>query len=375
MKKFFAVLLFLPPALAWSQVKPFMDQMFNQIFILKPFIVSEAAFKDPKNFETIDKALVNMVEASRKINHDEKIQRSGFQISAKVLTQQLNETEMVFKVGNKDYSMWMLKSTLGVCMNCHTQLPSVSTHLTTLNQAHILSNPFEEAEFLFVIRNFDEAMKLYRGALNGYPKNVVSVDSLEKAIYRQLFYYVRVKRDFPELIKVLDEDLKNAQLPRNLQKKLEGLKAAAVSMKTEPYPVFTGTQEGELRKHVEGKLQAELSGKFDFGSPRRELEYLKISSVLFEYLEQNPATPLKPDILYWLSFCESRYSHQLLYSMPELYLKQCVLEFPKNPVAKKCLTEYQDLVTMAYSGSGGTHVPPEVAKEIKVMQELVKTLK
>jgi len=361
-------------AYALGEVKPFMSQMYNEIFNLKPFIVSEEAFKDPKNSEKISQSLKRMVETSKKINHEMKIQKTGFQISGKVLTQQLSETESIFLSGNKEYSLWMLKSTLGVCMNCHTQLPSASTHLKTLNSGHILSNPFQEAEFLFIIRNFDEAMKLYQEAMAGFPKNQVSPDNLQKIVYRQLFYYIRVHRDFNELVKVLTLDLKNKKMPKNVLAKLETLKTAAVSMKDEAYPSFTDAQEANLRKYVESNLKEELAGNFDFDNAKRELVYLKVSSVLFEYLEQYPGTRLKPDILYWLSFCESRYSRQFLYSMPELYLKQCVQEFPKNPVAKKCLKEYQDLVTMAYTGTRGTHIPEEVANEIKSMQELVKKI-
>jgi hypothetical protein len=146
-------------------------------------------------------------------------------------------------------------------------------------------------------------------------------------------------------------------------------------MKDEKYPHFTAQQTGELRRYAEKSLSEELSGTFSFDIPKRELEYLKVSSILYEFLNENPESPLKPDILYWLSFCESKFSQQAFYSLPELYLKQCVLEFPKNPVAKQCLREYQNLVTMAYSGSSGTHIPEDVSKEIKTMQKLVEKLK
>jgi hypothetical protein len=357
---------------ALAEVKPLMNQMFNEIFTLKPFIVSETAFSDPKNATTIDKSLKHMIEVSKNINHEMQIKRSGFEISGKVLSQQLREVDQVFLAGNKDYSLWMLKSTLSVCMNCHTQLPAASTHFTTMNKGHILTNPFEEAEFLFVIRNFDEAMKLYQNAIDGYPANQVTVDSLEKMVTRQLFYYVRVRRNMDELAKAFDGDLKNSKLPKRLHEKIEGLKSAALKMKKDSYPVFSSAQESEVRKYVETNLKEELAGNFSFNQPERQIQYLKISSVLYEYLQANPGTHLKPDILYWLSFCEARYSHQLSYSMPELYLKQCVLEFPKNPVAKKCLADYQELVTMAYTGTSGTHIPAEVAKELKTMEELVK---
>ncbi|MGZ3744116.1 MAG: hypothetical protein ACXWRE_05190 [Pseudobdellovibrionaceae bacterium] len=376
MKRVFVFLsLFFLVVAGKAEVKPFMDQMLNEIFNLKPYIVSRDAFRDPKNAQKIDASLKKMADLSEKINHEEKIKKTGFQISGKVLNQQLRESELVFNSGNKDYSLWMLKSTLGVCMSCHTQVPAVSTQFMSQNQSKVLTNPFEEGEFLFIIRNFKEAMKMYSNALKGYPKNVVSMDDLEKVIYRQLYYYIRVQRDFAELAKVLDEDGKNKNLPPHLIAKIKNLKSAVLKKKDEKFPHFMAQQAEELRKYVETSLKEELAGNFSFDIPARELEYLKVSSVLYEYLNENPETPLKPDILYWLSFCESKFTHQAFYSLPELYLKQCVLEFPKNPVAKKCLKEYQDLVTMAYSGSSGTHIPEDVSKEIKTMQELVEKLK
>ncbi len=358
-----------------AEVKPFMDQMLNEIFNLKPFIVSSEAYSNPKNAQKIEASLKKMVALSEKINHEDKIQKTGFQIPARVLNQQLKESEQVFRSGSKDYSLWMLKSTLGVCMSCHTQLPAVSTHFISANQSRVLTNPFEEAEFLFIIRNFKESMKLYSSVLSGYPKNVVSVDDLEKVIYRQLYYYVRVQRDFNELVKVLSHDLKNKKIPAHFISKIRDFKAAALKMKDEKYPHFTAQQTANLRQYVESALKEELSGNFSFDIPSRELEYLKVSSILYEYLNENPETALKPDILYWLSFCESKFSQQAFYSLPELYLKQCVFEFPKNPVAKKCLSEYQNLIMMAYSGSSGTHIPEDVSKEIKVMQELIEKSK
>lgn len=356
----------------FAAVKPFMDQMLIELFKLKPYIVSEQKFSDPKNFESIDASLKRMAVLSEKINHEKMVQSTGLLVSSNVLNQQLKEAEVVYNNGNKAYSLWLLKSTLGVCMSCHTQLPAVSTHFKDLNKGHILENSFEEGEFLFVIRNFDDAMTAYSKALSEYPKNKISSMDIEKAVYRQLFNYVRVKRNFKELNDVLKLDLENKDLPLALQKKIAAFKSAAEKMKDEKYPQFSEAEEDGLRKYAESSLQDEINGKFIFDNPGKELNYLKVSSVLYQYLDKYPGTHLKPDILYWISFCESHYSHNAFYSLPELYLKQCVLEFPKSPVAKKCLTQYQDIVTEAFSGTSGTHIPDAVATEIKTMQELVK---
>lgn len=372
MKKYFLlVVLSLGTLVAEAEVKVFMDQMLNEIFTLKPYMVSSEAFSDPKNDKKIQDSLKKMTSISQKIHHEGKIKSTGFMVPSQILEDQLGQTAEVFQAGNKPYALWMLKSTLGACMSCHTQLPAVSTKFTTLNQSHVLTNPFDEAEFLFVIRNFDEAVPLYSQALKGYPKNQVSIENLEKALYRQLFYYVRVKRDFPALVKNLQADLTNKDLPKHLSAKIKDFAKAAESMKADAFPVFGPGKDDEVRSYAETELKNELAGKFSFENPKKELNYLKVSGVLYQYMNDNPETRLKPDILYWLSFCESHATHKNFYSLPELYLKQCVLEYPKNPVAKKCLTEYQDLVTMAYTGSSGTHIPANVEKEIKTMQELV----
>lgn len=368
----FITLLFLSIT-ASAEVKPYMDQMLQQIFTLKPFIVSPVEYSDPKNFETINGALKNMVSLSEKISHEGMIKKTGFATSSKALTQQLREAELIYRVGNKDYSLWMLRSTLSVCMSCHTQLPSASTKFEFYNKDRYLAKPFDEAEFLFIVRNFDKALPLYDQVLASYPKDGVTAEQVDKALARKVYYYVRVKRDLPGLVNSLSVNQKNKQLPEFVKKRIAGLKKAAASAKNETYPEFTASQQAELRKYVESNLQEELKGNFEM-SPQRDLTYLKTSSVLYKYLEQNPDTSLKPDILYWLSFCERRYEQKAFYSMPEMYLKQCVLEHPESAVAPSCLKEYQDLVNIAYTGSSGTHIPKDVEKEIESMKELVKKM-
>lgn len=357
-----------------AEVKPYMDQMLKEIFTLKPYIVSDVEYRDPKNFQKIDDSLKQMVSLSEKISHEGKIKKSGFAISSKALNEQLKEAELVYRVGNKDYSLWMLRSTLSVCMSCHTQLPAVSTKFESFNKEHFLTKPFDEAEFLFIVRNFDKAVNLYDQVISSYPSNKVTQEHVEKSLARKVYYFVRVKRDFSGLIASLNQDLKNKNLPPMVSKRMTALKAAAEKMKKETYPEFNESQQAELRKYAESQLREELQGNFS-SSPEKDLAYLKVSSVLYKYLDQYPDSTLKPDVLYWLSFCERRYEQKAFYSLPELYLKQCVMEFPGSSVAPSCLKEYQDLVTMAYTGSSGTHIPKDVERELSSMKEMIEKMK
>ncbi len=142
-------------------------------------------------------------------------------------------------------------------MSCHTQLPAVSTRFTTLNETQTLSNQFQEAEFLFLIRNFDDAMKLYGELIAGYPGNKAEIDDLETAVYRQMFYYVRVARDLQGLSVALQRDSANQQLPKQLHKQIKGFVAAVDDMQDEKYPQFTDEKREDLRKYAEEVLNAE----------------------------------------------------------------------------------------------------------------------
>jgi hypothetical protein len=358
-------------AAASAKVRDVMDQLMAQVFILKPFIISESSFNDPANAARISDALQKMVVLSRQVSHEERISRTGFQVPAALLTQQLEDVENVFRNGNKDYALGNLRSTLGVCMSCHTQLPAVSTQFSALNESQVLTNPFDEAEFLFLIRNFDAAMTLYADLIKGYPLNNAEPDDLEKAVYRQVFYYVRVARDLQGLSIILQRDSANQQLPQRLQKQIKGLIAAVDAVQGDNYRQFTQAQAADLRNYAETQLSEELRGDFSLDAPENMIAALKFSSVLYEYLDANPTTPLKPEILYWLSFSERRYPYQSMYSLPDLYLKQCVLDYPKSAVAKQCLAEYEELITLGFTGSSGTHLPDDVKQELHSMHQLV----
>lgn len=358
---------------SFAEVKTHMDQILQQIFTLKPYIVSPVEYSDPKNAETIQGALKKMVDLSEKVSHEGMIQKTGFAASSRALTQQLREAELVYRVGNKDYSLWMLRSTLSVCMSCHTQLPSTSTKFEFYNKDRFLTKPFDEAEFLFIVRNYDKAMPLYDQVLAKYPDDGVTTEKAEKALSRKIYYFTRVKRDFGGLAKSLADNGKNKKLPDFMKKRINGLINAAKKEKDKTYPEFKSEQTAELRKYAQANLKDELDGDFEM-TPEQDLKYLKTSSVLYKFLEQNPETTLKPEILYWLSFCERRYEETAFYSMPEMYLKQCVLEHPESNIAPSCLKEYQELVSMAYTGSSGTHIPEDVEKEIQTMKDLVKKM-
>lgn len=375
MNKFFLAFAFLFSSVSHAEVKTYMDKMLMEIFTLKPFIVSEADFKDPKNSVAISASLKNMAELSDKVTHEDKIRKTGFAVPSQVLSHQFHEIEHIYRVGNKDYSLWMLRSTLSVCMSCHTQLPSTSTKFDLGNKNNFLAKAFDEAEFLFIVRNFDKAIPLYDKVINSYPDNGATAEQIDKSLSRKAYYFIRVKQNLKDFVKSLEKNARNRSLPTDQRQRVASYIAKAKKMDgKDTFPQFTAQQTEELRAYAESQLKSELNGEFTY-TPDRDVEYLVVSSVLYSFLDKNPDTAIKPDILYWLSYCERRFDQQAFYSLPELYLKQCVNDFPKSSAAPACFKEYKELITAAYTGSSGTHMPADVKKELKSMQNKISKAK
>lgn len=364
---FFATLAI--PVLGFADVKPKMDQMLGYIFELKPFIVSQSEYTAPENAAQISQTLKNMIVLSEEIKHEEKIKSTASQVPAMSLNEQLKEAEVVFRTGNKSYSLWLLRSNLSNCVACHTQLPAKSTTFGNHMKKSYTVSDFQEAEFLYIIRNFDKSLDLYNRVIAGYPKNKISAANVDVAISRKIFYFTRVKRDLPGLNVSLTRDLKNKKLLKPTAESIKAYAQAAKDLAKEDFPTLSSDKA--VQEYAEKTLKNELAGSLNYEDSLRNLRNLRLSGYLYEYMDKHSDTALRPNIYYWLSFCESRWEKGLQDSLPEAYLKKCILDFPKSKVAPLCYKEYNDLMTFGFTGSAGTNIPPEVEKELKIMRDLI----
>lgn len=359
--------LVLLAAVSNADVKTHMDEMLGYIFDLKPYITSPEKFQDPNNAPFINTTLQKMAALSDKIQHEDKIKNSAREVPAMALSHQLKEAQEVFNTGNKSYSLWMVRSNLSNCVACHTQLPAKSTSFGEHGKKKNYVNSFQEAEFLYIVRNFDKALEYYDQTFNNFPGNNISIDNLDISVFRKVYYYTRVKRDLKKLAESLQTNLKNKKLPAATAQLLAAYVSAAKNIGKDNTPSFQSDQD--LQTYAEKTLAKELAGDISYNDANKNLRNLQLSGYLYEYLDKNPKSELKPYIYYWLSFCESRWERGLQDSLPESYLRKCITEFPNSPIAAKCYKEYEDLMVFGYTGSSGTHIPPDVTLELKNMRE------
>jgi len=88
---------------------------------------------------------------------------------------------------------------------------------------------------------------------------------------------------------------------------------------------------------------------------------------LYHYLNDKPKPDEIPKILYWLAVADRSIAYNFYFSMTDLYLKHCVLKYPKHPYAPRCYHEYREYVAYNYTRNG-MPVPAGIKKEISEMQ-------
>jgi hypothetical protein len=354
-----------------AQTKELMDQFLSHMVALKPYLVSEEKFADSKNAVEIDGHLKELAKLSKRAAHDPRLQLPGYRVSQKVLQDHVAETERVFRVGNNHYARWMLNATLSICMSCHTQIPTVSRELKNFEGTNTFVSKFDQAEFLFATRGFDQAKDLFDGLISNYPSDKLKSDQLETALERVIAYYARIKRDPEAATAALMRYQKNNQMPEYLQGDISAWIKSFEEWKKDPTPEFKS--ESQVIEFAQKNLNPKVSGYVMTTDDPRAAVYLKVSGVLYEYLQKHPNSAVTPELLYWLAICDKGLSNNFFFSLGDIYLKECVIGFPQSPAAKKCYDEYEQETIVSYSGSAGTNIPEDVKRELATLKALVNS--
>ncbi len=103
----------------------------------------------------------------------------------------------------------------------------------------------------------------------------------------------------------------------------------------------------------------------------QEAYWIVIRGELNRFLNQNPRADDVPRLLYWLAVSDRALHYRFYNSLSRGYLEQCILHHADHPYASRCLDEYEMLVLVSFSGSGGTNIPVEVQDRLGELRRTV----
>lgn len=365
-RRLIAPSLVLLTATVMAEIRPQMQAFYLLTEKLQNYTHNKADYLKKNNEKEIAATLKEFNQQVHELKKDKFAKQDDMKFRMQQLASGLEDAEISFKDGSKDYSYWVLKSTLNNCYVCHTQ-KSLGTTAYQLPQAQ-KDDLLSQADFLFMVRNYNDANPLLEKVIITYPENKVSIENVENSLRKLLMHAVRVEKDDFKTLTMFDRLLKNKNLPESVQQDIQAWKGYLKNRKfriTENMPLKNAQQ---LEKFIAAREKIASQYEQSYQSYLIDLE---TSQKLYQLLETNKDAQLKPWILYWLAEQEKDYRLTMFDLTSENYLKECIERYSKHPAAKKCFQLYKQIQLDSFTGSRGTEVPPAVQKQLERYEKLV----
>ncbi|MGZ3723875.1 MAG: tetratricopeptide repeat protein [Bdellovibrionales bacterium] len=345
-------------------VRAVMHAFVTEIATLKPYLVSKEAFTSEKGKAEVGPALTRL---AAKVNHPPPPllkDSQGFRITYGLLADHIQKTKSLYDKGEYEYARLRLNGTTNLCASCHTQTPSPKKNSLFPPFDDLTAKvSYENADFLFVLRRYEQALAEFDVLIREYPNSKLPPDLLSEVLRRKVAIFARALRDPAAGAASFKEDLKNSKLPSDMRENIKDWIAGFEKLSAEkqnPEKLLTP----KLIDYVVKRLPVEPGRKIPNADPQL-LNLLYISGLLYERLFQEPNGPQTQQLLYYLSVCERSLSPVVWYSMNEIYLKECVVRFPKQPFSKKCFDAYKEGMQERYSGK----LPEPVQQSVDALKD------
>jgi len=370
----------------YNTTKQAMDDIFQSFVNLIPYSTDEMKWKDPNARAYIQGNLSKISEAFKSAKHLSAINLPGFRPSFDVVREHLEATIDAFNSNHKIFARTRLKATTQICLSCHSQLPQNKSQslmkLVSQKTRNDFATDFEYAEFLFLVRDYPKAVRYYdseiqsRIKLNKDLKNIHNNEdshyldfSIEQSLRKVLTIYTKVDYAPQKAIDFLDgyknQPEFNAGLIKELNLWIKDLKTWQAS-KFDKKLKNNKELDAFIAKHLAKfeKTPATAGGN--------DVTLLIANGALYSFLNAHAKSDKVPEVLFWLAETDKVLNQSYFFSLSDIYLRECVSNYPRSPFAKKCYKSYEDSIFFGYTGSSGTHVPKEELEKLEKLKSYLE---
>ena len=352
------------PAPEQENLNQIMTNIGNIMVEIYPLVVAKRPL-EKQEIRTIDKALIGLSDLFAAAKPFIKEKSDGYQISYSFVTEYLKVVKTELNNHHIDYARSHLYALGEICTTCHTQDTTLRTLFSGTTRDHF-DNDFTYAEFNYMTRNYDEAVKYYEKHLAS-PDKKTEIEIIQP-LQRIITVYTQVNNNPADGIAKLKkyQALKDHSIDTEIQLKnwIRGLEQLNDSGLIKDKPVtfdeiklYTSKYLGEL-----DQLNIEI-----YSNAKQEVQRVWLRGQLYHYLNGNPGANEIPMILYWLSVADRSIAYNYYFSMTDLYLKQCVLKYPEHRYAHRCYREYREYVDHTYTRKGEP-IPEGIKKELRELK-------
>jgi hypothetical protein len=356
-------------AKTWNEEMKGMAKSFS---IIMPLVFDEKAFTDPANTPILKKEIQSLRTTAQSLKEKTSEHGAGkaqigtdpaLEYMAKSFDSQLQLAYDSIDAGELSYARMALRPAFSYCISCHTRTAqgpafTVSPFQSTIDKL----KPMDRIAVYTATRQYEPALKEFGNALRDAHGNLYQI---EQATRMALAVSVRVKQSPEDAMRVLDQASTAPGLNKGSERLIKDWKKSVVGWMAEKDKSDTSSLEKAM-----GLVKKAEATKEYLADGAGDVEYLRASSILHEYLRSAPTGPKRAEAEYALGKIYDAIRDLGFWDLHETYFEACVRDAPHTDLAKQCFTRYQDSIEMGYTGTAGTHIPAPVNKKMQALREL-----
>lgn len=348
-------------ALRAESLKPAMSATLQAYEELQPYLTSNERFADLGNQEVIARLLKSLREglhSAQSINSPH-VRDPGFGASLAVIEDLLGDAEQRFKEGKKGYALYRLRAVSSNCASCHMSY-SVNVVRRTPEEPPTGLNALEQAEFYLAARQFEKASQTLWSAMEEGRSPLFTIEALRKWLVLE----IRVKTKPQATIEGLLRIQKQAKLPHDELEEISQWIGALKRWQQEPPSSQSLLQQAH--RLAEQSMRSSASPLYTVDV----INLLRASALAHRALATPGISPKdRSAALLLLGFSYYRLPLYFIDELPEIYFDQCIEEFPGSSDAKQAYRFRKEKVITDFTGSGGTHIPSDIAQRMKELYQ------
>lgn len=351
-----------------------MYSFYGSLSEMKPFMVSFDEYSNPKNKPKI-MGLLKELQTKVETTQVRGFGTPAFRSTYELMGRHIKDTVYLYEKEIFDSSWIKFRSTTQFCLSCHDRLPKNTNQVKWSSDfKKEIKDPellLKEADFLSIGHMYELAMEMYDQIIRNFKYDSNSHEKttvLDSAYQRKIAFFARIQRNPNQAIESLKLDLQNPNLPLETKRNIETWIHYFEVWKKEGKADPSKLNDESLIAYATDIIEQNTGGRRITVSDPYVVNLLRVSGLLYERAFKKSKSPYAAEILYLLGKAERDLAPIRSYALSDIYFRDCVLQAPKKPVAKKCFSEYEIAIKSRFRNGASEYIEASLEELRKKMK-------
>ncbi len=314
---------------------------------LIPYISDQREFYNPKNLPVLREKTNQMMKAATELTKDREAPNADPLIT---FTAKEFANEMTFIAETVDNGMlapayYGISNVGNYCISCHSRADRGSKNFPlpwATNLSHL--TPTQKTLFLLSNRQYESAHQEVEKIINDDKLVLQDPNAWMSVIQKDLAVVVRVQEDLKRAQNIVEQILKNKNLPEYMKYDVKAWARSLKDWKAEKYPSKPGSKNLMFAKRL---IDQALSPAYEQGQAGFII-YLRASGILHELLETSRQSPNYSSILYYAGLTSEALKNVDVWRLGEHYFEVCIENSPYTKMSFDCYKQLERMVLQAH---------------------------